>query len=335
MPATDEDIVRDLLHRCTADVYPAASVATGVIARQRRRDLRRRAVSAVAAGAALGTAAGFIALVPGRGTGSGGAGALGTGPAGTRSGGTSTGGATATARPALTLTASQRVLYQLSSAAARQQPPQGRYAVLSEKESGNLDTSVIDSLTGDMWSYQKGFNGAPSGAGKRQPHWSPTAAQFAAMPLDPAALRKSLIAYFDQQWREQLGPLSQYPGYQPGEKLTPPGTPDDQAVQQAMNFLWNPLTPPALRGALFRVLADTPGVRVDASARDLAGRPAVKTSWTGSDKTVYSAYEDPATGAVLELGFNWPASVEIPTFGYDLMRSITHVDAIPPDPYSG
>jgi hypothetical protein len=36
--------------------------------------------------------------------------------------------------------------------------------------------------------------------------------------------------------------------------------------------------------------ADPPGVRVDASAHDLAGRPAVKTSWTGSDKTVYSAY---------------------------------------------
>ena len=38
MPITDEDIVRDLLHRYTNHVQPRDSVATAVIARQRRRD---------------------------------------------------------------------------------------------------------------------------------------------------------------------------------------------------------------------------------------------------------------------------------------------------------
>ena len=64
MTATDEDIIRDLLHRYASDVRPPASIATGVAARQRRRD-RLRVVSLAATGAALGTAAGVLAVVPG------------------------------------------------------------------------------------------------------------------------------------------------------------------------------------------------------------------------------------------------------------------------------
>jgi hypothetical protein len=64
LPATDEDIIRDLLHRYTDHVRPPASIATEVAARQRHRD-RRRIVSLTAAGAALGAAAGVIAVVPG------------------------------------------------------------------------------------------------------------------------------------------------------------------------------------------------------------------------------------------------------------------------------
>ena len=44
MPATDEDIIRDLLHRSTGHVHPPASIAAEVAARQRRRDHRRRVV---------------------------------------------------------------------------------------------------------------------------------------------------------------------------------------------------------------------------------------------------------------------------------------------------
>jgi hypothetical protein len=64
MPTTDEDIIRELLHRYTDGVRPPASIATEVAARQRYRD-RRRVVSIAATGAALGTAAGVIAVVPG------------------------------------------------------------------------------------------------------------------------------------------------------------------------------------------------------------------------------------------------------------------------------
>lgn len=64
MLTTDEDLVRDLLHRYTDGVRPPASIATDVAARQRYRE-RRRVVSIAATGAALGAAAGVIAVVPG------------------------------------------------------------------------------------------------------------------------------------------------------------------------------------------------------------------------------------------------------------------------------
>jgi hypothetical protein len=291
MPLTDEDLVRDLLHRYTADVYPDASVASVVAARQRRREIRRRPGSAIAAGAALGVAAGVIAIVPSRGNG----------PA-------------VTPAPAIATTAGQRVLYQLSAAAAKQQPVSGRYVTLYEKEDGNLDTNVIDTYTGDDYGYQKGFNGAPSGVGAVDKHFSPTATEFAAMPLDPAALRESLIAYYDAQTGAEIPA-------------------NDIVFSQAMNFLWNPSTPPALRAALFRVLAGMPAVQVDPSARDMLGRRAVKISWTASDTTVYTVYENPANGTVLEQAYKWPADMEQAP-GYDLVLRVTRTNTIPPDPYT-
>ena len=81
------------------------------------------------------------------------------------------------------------MLYQLSAAAAKQPPASGRYVTLYEKEDGNLDANVIDTQTGTDYGYQEGFNGAPSGTGAPDKNFSPTAAEFAAMPLDPAALR--------------------------------------------------------------------------------------------------------------------------------------------------
>ena len=37
MPLADEDVLRDLMHRCTDDLYPRASIATAVVSRQRYR----------------------------------------------------------------------------------------------------------------------------------------------------------------------------------------------------------------------------------------------------------------------------------------------------------
>jgi hypothetical protein len=59
----------------------------------------------------------------------------------------------------------------------------------------------------------------------------------------------------------------------------------------------------------------------------------VETRWTGSDKTVYTVYEDPATGAVLEQTYDWPPSVSSVSFSYDLVLSVTRTATIPPDPY--
>lgn len=323
MSLTDEDIIRDLLHRYTADVHPDASVASAVAVRQRKREFRRRAGSAVAAGAALGVAAGVIASGPaGRSGPASATGTAGGTPAASAKPG-STGSASA---PAITLTAGQRVLYQLSAAAAKQQPAQGRYVTLYEREDGNLDANVIDTYTGDDYGYQEGFNGAPSGVGAASKHFSPTEAEFAAMPLDPAALRESLIAYYDAH--------TALPKGGPPDHFKPSPTPaDDIVFSQAMSFLWNPSTPPALRAALFRVLAGMPAVQVVPSVRDMLGRRAVKITWTASDTTVYTVYENPATGTVLEQTYKWPAAMDLAP-GYDLMLRVTRTNTIPPDPYA-
>ena len=182
MPLTDEDILRDLLHRGTPRVTLPASMATQVVARQRRRDRRVRVVSLAATGAALGTAAGVVALSPGHASHI-------TNPA-------------SPVRPAIRLTAAQRVLARLSSAAAGQAAGQGRYVMMTTQGADNgvvdvKNTAVLDGRTGDLWESQKGSDGVPSGAGSLTRHYSPTAAQFAAMPTGLTALRAALIAQWD------------------------------------------------------------------------------------------------------------------------------------------
>jgi hypothetical protein len=322
MPATDEDIIRDLLHRYTDHIQPAASVATAVAARQRRRD-RRRVMSLAAAGAAVGTAAGVIAVVPGHSSGT---------------------------APVIRLTADQRELYHLSSAAARQprDQGQGRYVVMKTEGSDIKDTSVIDSRTGNMWSYQQGSHGNPSGKGFTR-RYSPTAAQFAAMPTEPAALRAALIA----QWDSQVKPAA-HPVRTTGP--TPVAIPitvsdNDKVFQQASNMLWNPLVSPALRSALYKVLAAVPGVRVNSSARDGIGRPAVEISRTDnsglphgkSDRITYATYESPTTGKVLESTVIYPPGSDVVTpqdphgtatiVDTTIYLSTTWTSTIPADPY--
>jgi hypothetical protein len=338
MPATDEDIIRDLLHRYTDHVRPPASIATEVAARQRRRDRRRRAVSLAATGAALGTAAGVIAVVPGHSS---------PAPGGS---GTSRG-----TQPAIRLTADQRVLYRLSSVAGRQSQGQGRYAVMTTEGTDVKDTSIIDSLTGNMWSYQKGSDGTPSGKGYTV-RYSPTAAQFAAMPTSRAALRAALIA----QWHQQNKPAGTGTAAQKASHARPSLRPipvvvsdDDIVFQQASNMLWNPLVGPELRSALYKVLAAVPGVRVNSSAHDSTGRPAVELSRTDgsglpggkSDGQIYATYENPATGAVLESAITYPPGSDIVTpqdphgngtvVDTTVYLSVTWASAAPADPYGG
>ena len=67
MPRTDEDILRAVMCRCTEEVHAPASIAAQVVGRQRRRDRRGRILTLTATTAALGTAAGVVALVPAAG----------------------------------------------------------------------------------------------------------------------------------------------------------------------------------------------------------------------------------------------------------------------------
>jgi len=337
MPATDEDIVRDLLHRCTDQVRPPASIATGVAARQRRRDRRRRVISVAATGAAVGTAAGVIAVVPG-----------GPSPA---PGGAEGLGASGRTQPAIRLTADQRLLYHLSSIAARQPSPRGRYAVMSTEGSDVKDTSVINSRTGNMWSFQAGSAGNPSGSGFT-PRYSPTAAQFAAMPTSPAALRAALISL----WEKQVNPapaLAKKTGRPTPVRRRVVESGDDMVFQEASDMLWNPLVGPALRSALYKVLATVPGVKVDPSARDSVGRPAIELSRTDSsglpggrsDGITYATYESPATGAVLESMVTYPPGSDIVTpqdphgthtvVDTTVYQGVTWASAVPADPYHG
>jgi hypothetical protein len=329
MPAIDEEIIRDMLHRYTDGVHPPASIATEVVARQRRRD-RRRIVSLAAAGAAVGTAAGVIAVAPGHSSQAPG------GPGGTR--------------PAIRLTADQRTLYHLSAAAASQPQGQGRYAVMSTEGEDVKDTSVIDSRTGNMWSYQEGTDGTPSGKGFSR-HYSPTAAQFAAMPTSLTALRAALVSQWKSEQKSAPRPVRTTGPHLVQIPVTV--SHDDIVFQQATYMLWNPLVSPALRSALYKLLATVPGVTVDRSARDATGRRAVEISRTDdsgfprgkSDGITYATYENPRTGEVLESAITYPPGSDVVTpqdpDGNGTITDITVYlgvnweSTIPADPYGG
>jgi hypothetical protein len=311
MPGIDEDIMRELMHLCTDDLHASPHVAAAVVRRQRHRRLRHRALGVAVAGAAAGTAFAVVASAPGA----------------TRPGG---GPATASGTTAIKLTAAQHALYKLSSAAANTARPEGRYVILAEKQDNYERTSVVDSLTGDVWTYQRGA-GVPSELPVAR-HDSPTAAQFDAMPTEVAALRSLLIKQGKEQQAQGIA-AEQKEMKDHGKKGTvsqPHLTDDDWAFDQATTLLWNPLVGPQLRAALYKVLADTPGVRVDNNARDGLGRTAVEISRTATSTGIEDqTFEDPKTGAVLETAFVYQDG----NTGTDLYMPVTSSNHVPPNPY--
>jgi hypothetical protein len=322
MPSTDEDVLRAAMRRCTEDVRAPASIAAQVVSHQRRRARRGRILTLTATTAALAAAAGVVALVPRQ--------------AAQTPGGHQT-------RPAIALTAAQRTLYRLSSVAANSPAGQGRYVVMREVQDNYKRTSVIDSVTGDVWTYQQGA-GVPAELPVAR-HDSPTQAQLAAMPTGPAALRALLISQYDEQQNQadaaMAAQLKQKDkilrrDHRPAVtalKLTA----NDKVFEQASLLLWNPLVSPALRSAVFKVLAATPGVQVNSHARDGLGRRAVEISWFDRVTSVTLAtFEDPATTRMLEqTDTSTPAAVNGHTSstGRDLYLSVTRARAVPPNPY--
>jgi len=321
MPGIDEDIVRELMHRCTDDLHASPHITAGIVRRQRRRRLRNRALSVAATGAAAGTVFAVVASA------SGGAPRPGVGPANVGSAGVGPSGAT----PALELTASQKVLYQLSAAAAKAPArPEGRYVVMAEKQDTYARTSVLDSLTGDVWTYQRGA-GVPSELPVAR-HDSPTAAQFDAMPTGTAALRALLLKQAKEQQAQAIAEQQKALKARGKNAVIrqPRLTDDDLVFEQATTLLWNPLVGPELRSALYKVLAATPGVRVDSHARDDLGRPAVEISRTATATGIEDqTFENPKTGAVLETAFVYQDG----TRGTDLYLSVTSRSTLPPNPY--
>lgn len=331
MPDIDEDILRDLMHRSTDDLRAPAQVTAGILARHRRRRSRSLVLSVVATGVAAGVLAGVLVAGPGSGS------------------------RPATSHPAaagtIRLTAEQHTLYKLSSAAAATPRPAGKYVIMREEQinkgdggnssSNNID--VMNSLTGGDIVYQN-FPGVPhqltSASGTTQ-------AQYDTWPTDPATLRAFLLSQAQQQQRQAdkllQAKLNKMPAKERAHIRAIPAagaqqTAADLVVGQVTDTLWNPLISPALRSALYKVLAQTPGVTVKTGVKDILGRPAVEVSqYDAASYNWTEVFESPATGATLQAVYiSRPVTVSgghTYSYGSDVYQSITRSNTIPPNPY--
>jgi hypothetical protein len=335
MPDTDEDVLRELMLRSTANLFAPPSAAGEALRRQRQHRLRTRLAGVTGIAAAAGLAIGTVAI------GSGAHGAA----------------AKVASGPAIQLTAAQKTLYGLSAVAAATHRPAGRYAVLTEKSfdiqpgssgsggSGSENgpkTSVIDTVTGGGVTYQditvSGANGDPQPPAVLQasPGTSPTVKQLDAMPTSPAALRSFLLAQAKQQLaqayaqEQRQAKLAGKPEALPKPAEQP--TDNDLVFEQATGLLWEPDLSPALRAAVYKVLADTPGVRVKSGVTDSSGRPAVEISRVDQvAKADVETFENPKSGVTLESAWREPTG----EFLEDLYLSISYTSHIPADPYQG
>lgn len=298
MPVTDEDLLRDLLHRATGDLRARPEVAAGVVSAARRRHRRTRTLGIGVTGAAAVTAIGVAAAAPGTSLGR---------PRTT---------APATA-PAIRLTAAERTMARLSSAAAAAAAPAGRWVKMTELAGTEHKTTIVDTRNGNTWTFQPGGGGVPSEL--VSPHGLLTSAQLAAYPTDVASLRAFLLTQARQQAAEGLrAMLNALKKKNHGEYLRkkqaiavamPHETSNDLVFAQAAYVLWNPVISPALRSALLKVIAATPGIVVNAHARDSIGRPAVEISrYDRAANYTMAVFEAPDGTGVLETSSLHPAT---------------------------
>ena len=340
MPDIDEDIMRELMIQSTADLFARSAPTAEALRRRRQRQLRTRVLGATGIAAAAGLAVGTLAIPSGAqpaarpGVAVGSAGSAGT-------------------THAAQLTVAQQTLYGLSAAAAATHRPAGRYVVLAEKSVDNEPggagsetgpkTSVIDTVTGGGVTYQditvSGSNGDPQPPAvlNAPADSSPTTAQLDAMPTSTAGLRAFLLSQAKQQLNQAYAELAQK-AKKGGKKIATPirkgpqPTDNDLVFEQAANLLWEPHLSSALRAAVYKVLADTPGVQVKSGVTDSAGRPAVEISRVASfAKENVETFENPRTGATLESAWLEPTG----EFMEDLYLSISYTNQIPANPYQG
>lgn len=325
----DDDVMSQLMIQSTADLFAGPAATAQAVRRQRQRRTRTRVLGVTGIAAAAGLAVGTLVI-----------------PSGAAS--------SARTTHIAQLTAAQQTLYGLSAAAAGFDRPAGRYAVMTEKSidiangSGDDDevgpkTDVIDTLTGGGVTYQdikvRGDNGDPQPPAVLQAAngTSPTTRQLDAMPTSPAKLRAFLLAQAKQQLTQAYAWEAQQ-AKKAGKKIATPlptgstPTDNDLVFEQAAGLLWEPNLSPALRAALYKVLADTPGVQVKTGARDSSGRPAVEISRTDQvAKAKVETFENPKTGATLESAWIEPSGELLE----DLYLSISYTNHIPANPYQG
>ena len=325
----DDDVMSQLMIQSTADLFAGPAATAEALRRHRQRRLRTRVLGVTGVAAAAGLAVGTLAIPSGL------AGSAGT-------------------THIMQLTAAQQTLYGLSAAAASFDRPAGRYVVMTEKSidvangSGNDDevgpkTDVIDTLTGGGVTYQDikvtGANGDPQPPAVLQAAkgTSPTTRQLDAMPTSPAGLRGFLLAQAKQQLTQAYAWEAQQ-AKKAGKKIPaklptgPTPTDNDLVFEQAAGLLWEPNLSPALRAALYKVLAGTPGVQVKTGARNSSGRLAVEISRTDQvAKAKVETFENPKTGATLESAWIEPSGELLE----DLYLSITYTNQIPANPYRG
>jgi hypothetical protein len=335
MPDIDEDIMRELMIRSTADLHARPAATAGALKRQRQRQMRTRVLGVTGIAAAAGLVAGVLTIPSGSHP------SVAAGSAGTTQ--------------TVQLTAAQKTLYGLSAAAAAIHRPAGRYVVLTEKSvdiahgsglnvsENGPKTSVIDTLTGGGVTYQdikvSGSKGTPQPPAvlKAGPGTSPTTGQLDKMPTSAAKLRAFLLTQAKQQLSQAYAEMAQQ-ARKAGKKIATPfpkgpqPTDNDLVFEQATDLLWEPHLSPALRAGLYKVLADTPGVKVRTGVADSAGRPAVEISRVDQvAKVNVETFENPKTGATLESAWIEPSG----EFLEDLYLSITYTDHIPANPYQG
>jgi hypothetical protein len=297
MPATDEDLLRDLMHRATGDLHARSEITNGIVTASRRRHRRTRALGISVTGAAAAAAVGAAAVA-------------------TSSVGTAHPARSGNPGPAIQLTAAQRTLSHLSARAAAAAAPAGRWVKMTELAGSQRKTTIIDAQNGNVWTYQPGIKNAPAELFSKG--GTPTVAQLAAYPTSVGGLRAFLITQAKQQQaqaeRAMLAQAKKLPRRLAQLKritmaAQPRETSDDWAFSQAAMTLWNPAISPALRSALLKVIAATPGVVVNGRARDSLGRPAVEISrYDPQAKYTEGVFEAPDATRVLETSSLEPAT---------------------------
>ena len=294
MPSIDEDLLGDLMHRATSDLHASPAVAAGIAARSRRAHVRTRALGAGAAGVAVATAVGVAVAT------------------------SATSAAPAAPVTGIRLTAAQRTLTHLSLTAATEPARHGgRYVEMAELQGKIQRTTIIDAKTGDAWTYQAG-PGVPATLPVDR-HGSPTSAQLAGYPTGMHALRSLLVAQATHDLKVGLhAELAMLRKKDPQHykqvkrellASVPKETRSDQIFSQAAYLLWNPLVGPSLRSALFKVLAATPGIIVNAHATDRIGRTAIEISrFDKAANYTEAIFESPDGAMVLETVSLHPAT---------------------------